>query len=233
MVEVGGAIAALSGAGLVTAAAVGAAPGSAALVYLSFLVAAAGGHVAASDPGSRAGDVRVAAGRGGVVLGEVAFVVALGTAFLRWRAAGLEAVVGAQAVLGTGLSVGPPLAAAGLAVTAVALVAAGALRLPPTGETRRGAGRPTGSAVLVTVCRWSLAGATAMVAAALVAGHPIDRAADLAAVLTFVGVALGSAVVAGALSAAVALLPEAPWRRWSGVVPLALAVTGAAMVGLA
>lgn len=189
-----GAAAALFGAGLAAAGAVGLGPGSAILVYVGLALAAVGGHAAASHPGTRAGEESARGARLATALAEPAFVVALGAAFFRWRADEVGMVLGAQGVLGTGFTVGPGLAAAGLLTAAVAVVAAGAFRLAPDLRPPDGGG----PALLLALCRWSLAGATALVAASLVAGQDLTAASFDLDLLVWLGTSLGAAVALGA-----------------------------------
>ena len=195
VLEVGGAFASLLGAGLATAAALGAVPSSGPLVYLALLAAAAGAHAAAGDPTTDLRADRVAAARRSWLLAEPAFVVSLGAALFRWRAADLEAVRGSQDVLGPGLAVGPPLAAAALILAAVAFLAAGALRLVPSTESVRSGGRRAGGAVLIGLCRWSMAGATAVAAGILVAGGDLVPVRAEAVSRAAVGAAAAAVVV--------------------------------------
>jgi hypothetical protein len=229
LLELGGALACFLGAGLAGAAAVGTAPGSGALVYLALLTAAAGGHVAASDATTQLRAERVASGRLAWALAEPAFLLGLGVALLRWRGPDLEAARGAQEVLGLGLSVGPPLAAAGLALAGGALVVAGAARAVPPEEAARGGGRRAGGAVLIGLCRWAAAGATALVIAGLVAGRDLVPLTSEDALLG----AAAAAAVALALGIADGLLGLFPRsRRLAGPVAAGLAVAGAVLVVL-
>ncbi|HJV05647.1 MAG TPA: hypothetical protein VJ868_10340, partial [Actinomycetota bacterium] len=134
VLEALGAGGSMLGAGIAAAAAVGAAPGTLALVYLGLLAAAGGGHLIAAGGSEEEGDLAAAA-RLRAALVEPAFVVALGVSFLRWGAVDLEAVRGAQEVLGAGVTLGPGLALAGLILGAVVVAAAGALRTAPVPST--------------------------------------------------------------------------------------------------
>ncbi len=223
LLEAAGAGAALFGGGLVAASAIGAAPGSIVFVYLAAALAAAGGHVAASQPQTEVADRRVAGGRVWAALAEPAFAAALAVGFLRWRAGDLGVVWGAQEVLGTGFEVGPGLAGAGLGLGMASLVVAGALRLAPASETRRGPGRRAGSALLVTLCRWAAAGATAALVSALMVGEDLTAAWD-ADLGRWVGVAAGAAVVLGA---AEGILARLGLRGRAIAVSLLWAVAGA------
>ena len=232
-VEAGGAAAALLGSGLAAAGALGAGPGSAALVYLSLAVAAVGGQVAASQPGARAADARLTAARRVAPLAEAAFVVALGVAFLRWGVADLEAVRGAHAVLGFGLGVGPAPAAAGLGLAAVTVLVASALRVPPAEAARRAPGRPAGSAVLVGASRWAATGAAAAVVAALVASGGLGRGDTAVAVPVFIGAAVASAVIGGLADGLLSGAPSAAVRAIVAGAALAVAGGAAALVWFA
>lgn len=229
VLEAAGAGAALVGATLAAAAAAGLLPSSAAFLYLALALAATGGHVAASTSPVEAGEGRAARARFLAILAEPAFVLALGVAFLRWRASDLEAIRGAHEVLGPGYRVGPGMAAAGLVLAALALVAAGALRQAP--EPGEEAGSEGGPALLVTLCRWSLAGATALTAAALLAGRGLGPAAAdwplRAEAAPLLGLAAAGAVVAGLARAGLFALPER--RRWLAA-PATLVLALAALI---
>jgi hypothetical protein len=232
--ELAGTAAALTGAGLAAAAAMGALPGSAALVYPALVLAVAGGHLTASmAPGAPGWEAAVRARRD-ALLAEPAFVLALGAALLRWGAFDLEAIRGAQQVLGAGIAVGPPLVTAGLIIAVVVGLVAGGFRLPPLREGRGTRRRPAGSAVAAALCRWGAAGATAMVAAVLVAGGSSlsPGAVDPAGLVWWAVAALGAALVLGAARAAVSLLPARvpPAAAAAGVV--ALAAAAATLVAL-
>jgi hypothetical protein len=230
LLELGGALACFLGAGLAAAAAIGTIPDSGALVYLALLMAAAGGHVAASDPTTQLRAERVAAGRTAWALAEPAFLLGLGAAFFRWRAPDLEAVRGAQEILGLGLSVGPPLAAAGLVVAAVAVVVSGAARAVPPQEAARGSGRRAGGAVLIGLSRWAAAGATALVIAGLVAGRDLLPLTPEDA-LPAAGAAAAVAVALGIADGLLGLFPRG--RRLAGPAAAVLAVAAAVLMVLA
>ena len=223
LVEAGGALAAFAGSGLAAAAAAGLAPGSAPFLYLSLLLGAAGVHVAAATPTTRTQDDRVRRLRLASALAEPAFVVALGAVFLRWGATRLEAVRGDQQILGPGISLAPPAAAAGLALAALVVLVAGAARLVPAAEARRGPGRPAGSALLVTLSRWAMLGATAIVAAAVVAGGEVPPR-SLFEGLTMAGGVLACAVVVGLADG---LFRAGPTARLVAVPALLVAASGA------
>jgi hypothetical protein len=187
-VEAAGVAGSLVGAGIASAAAIGAVPGSLPLVYLGLLAAALGGHVAASatatvvdtgDAGSRL--------RAGLV--EPAFVVALGAAFLRWGAVDLEGARGAQEVLGPGLVVGPPLALAGLAISAAVVAVGGAARAEPAPS--RG---PAGGSLVTALAWWATTGCTALVVASLVGGPGPGDARDT---VVLAAAAVGTSIVVG------------------------------------
>jgi hypothetical protein len=168
--ELVGTASALTGSGVAAAAAMGVLPGSAALVYPALALAVVGGHMtAALAPGAPGWDTAVRARRD-ALLAEPAFVLALGAGLLRWGAFDLDAIRGAQQVLGPGVAVGPPVVTAGLIIAVLVALVAGGFRLPPLREGRGTRRRPAGSAVAAALCRWGAAGATAMVAAVLVAG---------------------------------------------------------------
>ena len=227
--ELGGALACFLGAGLAAGAAFGWAPSSGALVYLALLAAAAGGHVVAADASTDLRAERMARIRLVWALAEPAFLLALGVALFRWGAGDLEAVHGAQRVLGAGIAVGPPLAAAGLIAAASVLLVAGALRLVPAEEAVRGRGRRAGGALLIGLCRWATAGATAVVAATLVMGREPDLD-DAAAMLGPAGAAAVAAVVIGAADGLLSRLPRA--RPWVGPLGAVAAVAAAFLVVL-
>jgi hypothetical protein len=225
VLEAVGAAAAGVGGGLAAAGALGLVPGSAALVYPSLVLAVAGLRLA--EPlRAPAGEAVPASGRRDALLAEPAFVVALGALLLRWRAFDLDAVRASQTVLGPGISVGPTSVAVAVAAAALAAVAAAALRLGSgTDPVRRfRQSRVAGGWLLRTVARWSVAGSTSLVVAALVAGHRLDVSTG---VLPFAGAAAVAAVVIGVLAAA--LRGTRPvWRAvLSGV---ALLVAGGAAV---
>jgi hypothetical protein len=189
VLEAVGGAGSLLGAGIAGAAAIGAVPGTLPLVYLGLLAAAIGGHVAASASVTDEGSRDATGARLRAVMVEPAFVVALGAAFLRWGAVDLEGARGAQEVLGTGLTLGPPLALAGLAVSATVIAVGGAVRAAPVSS-----GGPSGGSLVVALARWATGGATALVVASLVGG-PGPGGSEDALILT--AAALGAAIVAG------------------------------------
>jgi hypothetical protein len=230
--ELVGTATALTGAGLAAAAAMGSLPGSLALVYPALVLAVVGGHVATSlAPGAPDAAVRA---RRDALLAEPAFVLALGAGLLRWGAFDLDAIRGAQQVLGPGIAVGPPVVAAGLIVAVVAALVAGGSRLPPLREGRGTLRRPAGSAVAAALCRWAAAGATAMVVAVLVAGGSslAPGAVEPVAVVWWAVAAVGAALVLGAVRAALALLPARVSRVGVAVGVVALAAAAAILVAL-
>jgi hypothetical protein len=208
VVEAFGAGLGLLGGTLAAAAAVGAAPGNAPFIYLALALGAVGGHAAASLSDIGPAELRAKRTRFQLVMVEPAFALALAVGFIRWRAVDLEAVRGAHDVLGSGMEVGPPLATTGLILATLVGLACGALRLAPERAAETGTGG--GSSLLVTLCRWSLSGATVLVAAAflaggentLAAGWPLDPAL-LPALLT----ATAGALFLGGVRAALDALP--------------------------
>lgn len=189
LVEAAGVAGSLLGAGIAGAAAIGAVPGSLPLVYLGLLAAALGGHVAGSAAATEDAS-RDAGSRLRAALVEPAFVVALGAAFLRWGAFDLEGARGAQQVLGPGLVVGPPLALAGLGISAAVVAVGGAARAAPTPS--RG---PAGAFLLSALARWGTAGCTALVVASLIGGPGPGDARDT---LVLAATAVGTSIVVGA-----------------------------------
>jgi hypothetical protein len=222
--EAMGAAAAALGGGLAAGGAIGLVPGSAAMVYLALTLGAAGLHLA-EPVRVPAGEAAASARRRDALLAEPAFVVALGALLIRWRAFDLDAIRASQTVLGPGISVGPTIAAVAVGGAAVAALAAAALRLGlGDGPVRReGQSRGAGGWLLRTVARWSVAGATAMVVAALVAGHRLDVSPS---VLPFVGAAVAAS---GVLGLAAAALRRAPTRWRLAVAGTALVVAGGAV----
>lgn len=235
MLETGGAVASLFGSALAADAALGAVPGSMALVYLALLAGAAGGHVAAVDASTVLRERVLGRARSVWAIAEPAFVLGLVASLARWRAGDLDAVRGAQEVLGAGPSVGPPLAAAGLAGAVAVLVVAGALRMVPPTEAVRGRGRRAGGALLIAVSRWSLAGATSLVAAVLLVGGALltpDGAAPVGGqALPFAAVALGVAVLVGLVDGLATLFARR--RNLVAFAAVVLAAAAAAAVAAA
>jgi len=198
----------LLGGTLAAAAALGAAPGNAPFVYLALALGAVGGHAAASLSDIGPAELRARRARFQFAMVEPAFVLSLAVGFIRWRAVDLESVRGAHDVLGSGVEVGPPLASTGLILAALVGVACGALRLPPERAAETGTGG--GASLLVTLCRWSLSGATVLIAAAFLAGGGKTFAAALppdAALLPGLLTALVGAVFLGGVRAALDALP--------------------------
>jgi hypothetical protein len=227
VVEAVGAGLGMLGGTLAAAGAVGAAPGNAPFLYLALALAAMGGHAAASLSDIRSAEYRASRARLRSVLVEPAFVLGLAAGFIRWQATDLQAVRGAHHVLGSGLEVGPPLATAGLIMAVLVVVAAGALRLPP--ERGNEAGTGGGPSVLVALCRWSLSGATVLVAGAFLAGGepalgggwPLDRT-----LLPVVLAAAAGALLLGGIRAALDSLPRSvrPLAGWAAAVLGAIAL---------
>ena len=209
LLELLGAGAALSGCGLVAASAVGAAPGSLPLLYLSLGLGVAGAHLVAIEASTRPAGGRA---RGRLLQSlsvEAALAAALAVGFLRWQAGDLSEVWGVRAVLGTAFEVGPVPAAIGEGLAILALLAAAAFRIPVEPEVRRGRlGRPGGGGVLLRVSRWALAGATAVLAPALVAGLDLTRSPVDLDLALWVGAALAAALVLGAVGGWSARLPD-------------------------
>lgn len=206
VVEAGGAAAALLGAGVAAAGAIGAGPGDLPLLYLFLALAAAGALVVVGSEAVRA--ERAAA--------EVAFAVALATLFLRYGTYELDAVRGTQKVLGTGLALGPTLAAAGLVVAALVLVVSGAMRLPP-----RAAPAPAARSLLLTLCRWALTGSTSLLGAVLVAGGGLEEG-----LLSLALASVALAILSGAAEAGLARVP--PRWRWMAAAAVAVLAAGSA-----
>jgi hypothetical protein len=226
-VEALGAGASVLGGGLAAAGAVGLVPGSAALVVLA-LALGVGGLRLAEPPRVPSGEAAAAVGRRDALLAEPAFVVALGALLLRWRAFDLDAVRATQTVLGPGISVGPTLVAVAVGVAALAALVAAALRLGPGPDPvrREGQNRGAGGRLLRTLGRWAVAGATAMVVAALVAGHRLDATVEVA---PFAGAAVAGAVVIGAAAGALRAA-RSGWRLVVAVGALVLAGGAVAVV---
>ena len=229
--EAGGAAAAMFGAGIAAAGALGVGPDDLPLLYLALVVASAGGMVLVLartvDPWSRGRPLTA-------VLAEGALAAGLGAMFLRYGTLDLEAVRGTQQVLGTGVSLSPGLAAAGLVAAALgfSIAAASMLAPVPDSDRRRGARQvPAGTALLTRLCRWSLSGAGALVVGVLLAGGALEPFSAKGALPLGLG-ALAIAVVIGAAEALHGRLTGA-WRFALPGAALLLAVAGAAMVVLA
>jgi hypothetical protein len=223
VVEAIGAAAALAGAGVAAAAALGLVPGSMALAYPALAMGAVGTHLAA--PVRAGGEASAARARVAAAWAEPAFVLALGAMVLRWRTVDLEGIRGTQTVLGPGISLGPVPVAVGLGLAALVAVVAGALRLTPEhGTIRRGRqARGAGASLLSSLARWSVSGASALVVADLVAGHRLDLGPSA---LPF---AAAAAVASVLLGAAAGLLREASPRAHLVVSLGALVVAGGAL----
>jgi hypothetical protein len=234
IVEAGGAAAALLGAGMVAAGALGVGPGDLVLLYLALAVASAGAMVAGSAVGTASAQALAGRRRILVALAEPAFAVGLAAMFLRYGAYDLEAVRGTQEVLGTGLLLAPGPAVAGLVAAALAFVASGTLRLPPSPETLtvgRARGPGAGTSLLLRLCRWSLAGATSLLAGVLLAGGGLEPL-SLTRALPVAAGAAGVAFVMGVLDSLLDRLNET-WRLAAPGVGLLVAAAAVAMVVLA
>ena len=194
VVEAGGAVAALTGSGLAAAAALDLIPGSFALVYLALVLAAAGGSVVGAVPAP--GEEPAPRGRR-AGLAEPAFAVALIAMFVRFGTGDLDAVRGTQLVLGPGATLGELAPAAGLVLAAAAAAVAGAFRLP---ALERPGTEPAGTGLLVRLCRWAIAGSTALVIAVFLAAP--DMAAGMRGLGPFAGAVVTVAVVLGAVEGA-------------------------------
>jgi hypothetical protein len=231
VVQASGATAALFGAGMAAAGALGIGPDDLPLLYLALVVASAGGMVLilarTVEPWTRARPWSA-------VLAEGAFAAGLGAMFVRYGTLELEAVRGTQQVLGTGISLSPGLAAAGLVAAALgfSIAVASMLAPVPSFDRRRGA-RPgsAGSALLTRLCRWSFSGAGALVAGVLLAGGALEPFSPEGALSLGLG-ALAVAVVIGAAEALHARLTGA-WRLAVPGAALLLGAAGATMVVLA
>ena len=224
----------LFAAGLVGAAAVGAAPGSLVIVYLALVAAVAGACLAAAETPDRPAAVRIRARILDAALAEPAAAVALGAVFLRWRAVSLDRIWGVQEVVGSTYEVGPLLATVGTALAIVALVGVAALRVLPDPELPRGrSGRPGGGAALLRIGRWAVVGATASLVPSLVAGMDLTTASPDLDLLVWAGTAVVGAALVGSLWGLADRL--APWTRRAILLPAvaALAAAAATLVVLA
>jgi hypothetical protein len=226
-VESLGAGASILGGGLAAAGALGLIPGSAALVILALALGVAGLRLA-DPPRVPAGEAEAAVGRRDALLAEPAFVVALGALLLRWRAFDLDSVRATQTILGPGVSVGPTVVAVAVGVAALAALVAAALRLGPGPDParREGQNRGAGGRLLRTLGRWAVSGATAMVVAALAAGHRLDVTLE---VVPFAGAAVAGAVVIGATAGGLRAV-RSGWRMAVAVGALVLAGGAVAVV---
>ena len=233
-IEVGGAIAALFGASLASASSLGLISGDLALVYLALVVAAAGSRILGAAPPTRSGERQAGDARLSAALVEPAFAVALGVLFLRYGTFDLASARGTQTVLGPGIALGPGLVVAGLVIAAAVTAATGGVRMAPPLERARRIGAPrapgAGTALLIRLARWALAGATAMVVAVLVAGRELDPLTSSGA-LVQAGVAAAAAVVLGSAESLVRRVPDR-WRLLPPVVALAFAGGAATLVVL-
>ena len=234
ILEAAGGGAALLGAGLVAAAAIGAFPGDAALLVLGLTLAVAGAHLAAIEL-----QTRPAAARARARVLETALVFAAAAAgilalFLRWHATDLGSVWGAGEVLGVPIAVRPAAAAIGQVVALLAVAAAAGLLVPLETEPPRGRPRrPAAAALLVRISRWAVAGAAAVLVPAFSVGFDLTAGGDAPSYLLWGGVGLvGAAAVGAAWGALDRLAPE---LRLRVAVPalLALSASGAVLVSVA
>jgi hypothetical protein len=182
VVEAGGALAALLGSGIAAAGALGLGPDGLVLLYLALVLGFAG--ATAVGWGRDEEPARAA-----VTLADLALPAGLGTMFLRYGALELDAVRGTQEILGTGLVLGPVATAVGLVAAAKAFAWGVGLNLSRPGA--HGERPAAGAEILLRLCRWSLMGATSLVAGVLLAGGGLDPIADAmplaAAALVFAG----------------------------------------------
>ena len=219
VVELGGAVAALFGAALASAAALQLIPDDLVHVYLALVLAAVGGRIAAAAPPTAAGEPLAGRARVEAALVEPSFALALGVLFLRYGSFDLTAARGTQTVLGPGVGLGPAMVLAGLVTAAAVAIAAGALRLAPLPVRGRAVGAPKapgpGAALLIRLSRWALAGATAMVVSVFLAGGELEPLTSEAAMMQG-GMAAGVAVVLGAVESLLRRLPD----RWRTLVPI-------------
>lgn len=220
VVEAGGALAALLGAGIVAAGALGVGPDGFVLLYLGLALALAG--TTAVSWGRDEGPVRVA-----LALADVALAVGLGTMFLRYGALELDAVRGTQEILGTGLVLGPVPTAVGLIAAAKVFAWGVAFNLPrPAGDAAGAAG--AGAGILPRLCRWSVVGATSLLAGVLLAGGRLDPISDVAP-LAAAGPAFAAAL--GIVDGILARLAQRWWPALAGFV-VVLGAGAAALVVL-
>jgi hypothetical protein len=227
VVEALGGVGATLGGGLSAAGALGLIPGSAALVYLTLALGVTG-LMLAEPVKTAAGEVEAALRRRVAAVVEPAFVLALGALLLRWRSFDLDAIRADQTVLGPSLSVGPVPAAAAAILAGLAALAATALRLGPSlpGVARRERqARGAGSRLVLGMARWSVAGASLLVVAVLVAGHRLDLSSETAPF----GATVVAAVVLLGVGAAVAGRLSTRWRFLVGGGAFLLAVAAAVL----
>src|SRR5918999_5732576 len=189
VVEALGGVGAALGGGLSAAGTLGLVPGSAALIYPALALGVVGLMLA--DPvRTAAGEAEAALRRRLAAIVEPAFVLALGALLLRWRSFDLDAIRADQTVLGPGLSVGPAPAAAAVILAGLAALVATALRLGPSlpeVARRERQARGAGSRLVLGMARWSVAGASLLVVAVLVAGHPLHLSLQAAPLGAAVG----------------------------------------------
>lgn len=233
LLEAAGGGAAMLGAGLVAAAAIGASPGDPALLLLALALAVAGAHLAAIEPPTRRGAARARAGLVETALVFVGAAAGLATVFLRWRATDLGSIWGAGEVLGFPLGVGPPVVAAGQVVALLALAAAAGLLVPLEPESSAGRRRPAAAALLVRLSRWAVAGAAAVLVPALSVGFDLTAGGDAPSFLLWAGVGLAGSVVVGAAWGGLDRLRPGLRLRMAVPVVLALSAAGVVLVSVA
>ncbi len=231
-----GALSALLGAGVAGACVLGALPGGLPTVALSLMLTGAGARLALSDPTTRARAERAAGDRLHAVAFEALLGVALVAAFARWRAPDLEAIRGAQAVLGPGIAVGPALRAAAFGLASLAALVAGGARVPNAAAAAPGRGLSPEGALLASLARWSGLGAAALVGAALLGGPAVGSAGEwsspVLALPIWTGAVIASAALAGLASWALGARPARIGPRLVGLGLLAIAVGGSFALGV-
>jgi hypothetical protein len=225
-----GAFASVVAAGLIGAAVLGAIPGSFPLVALAAVMASAGAHLARSDAPTRPRAETAAAAVAASIPYDVLTVAALGAGFLRWRAADLGAIRGAQAVLGPGLIVMPGDRLAAVVLAALAIVVAGGARVAePEPAPRR---RPPGlDPALAAIGRWSATGSAVLLGAALVAGPAVGGDARWSSPSHSVPVWTLGVLVAAAAAGTASAVRRPPLPRWAMPGLAALMVAGAFVLG--
>ena len=229
LLEAAGGGAALLGAGLVAAAAIGASPGDPVLLVLALALAVAGAHLAAIDPRSRPAAARVRARLLEAALVFAGAAAGLVAVFLRWRATDLGSVWGAGEVLGIPLGVGPPVMAAGQVVALLGVAAAAGLLVPLVIDRRRGRyRRPAAAALLVRLSRWAVAGAAVVLVPAFSVGFDLTAGGDALSFLLWAGAGLAGSAVAGLAWGTFDRL--GPRLRLRVAVPLVLALSAAGAV---
>lgn len=224
-----GAGVALFGTGLVGAAALGAGPGGLPLLYLAMGLGVAGAHLVAVEASTRPAADRARGRLLEALAVEPVAAVALGAAFLRWRAEDLDQLWGVGDVLGNALQVGPIPATVGVILALLALTGAAVLRVPAEPEPRRGrTGRPGGGGVLLRISRWAVAGATAALVPALLVGLDVTRARLDLDLLIWVGTAAVASAVLGGMWGGASLLPG--WMRLAVLLPVLVLLAAAGVV---